>query len=81
MGNVTRKFTRKEALLEVSQLLKVLTEAHPDPFMKFGSQVKFYIRVNDTISNLPDTLDITQMYIVACKVTALLGDGHTFMDP
>ncbi len=80
MGSVTRKFTREEALLEISQLIEVLTEAHPDPFMKFGSQVKFYIRVNDIIGSLPETLDITQMHIVACKVTALLGDGHTFMD-
>ena len=77
---MTRKFTKEEALLEISQLLKILTEAHPDPFMRFGSQIKFYTRVNDIISSLPETLDIGQMYIVACKVTALLGDGHTYMD-
>ena len=81
MGSKACKFTREEALLEISQLLKILTEAHPDPFMRFGSQIKFYLRVNDIIGNLPETLDIAQMYIVACKVTALLGDGHTFMDP
>ena len=77
---MTRRFTREEALLEISRLLKILTEAHPDPFMKSGSQVKFYIRVNDITSNLPETLDITQMHIVTSKVTALIGDGHTFMD-
>ncbi len=80
MGSKAQKFTREEALLEISQLLKILTEAHPDPFMRFGSQVKFYIRVNDIISNLPETLDITQMHIVTSKVSALVGDGHTFMD-
>ena len=77
---MTRRFTREEALLEISRLLKILTETHPDPFMKSGSQVKFYIRVNDITSNLPETLDITQMHIVTSKVTALIGDGHTFMD-
>jgi hypothetical protein len=45
MGSKARKFTRDEALLDIFQLLKILTEAHPDPFMNFGSQVKFYIRV------------------------------------
>ncbi len=80
MGSNALKFTRDEALLDIFQLLKILTEAHPDPFMNFGSQVKFYIRVNDIIRNLPETLDIAQMYMVACKITALLGDGHTFMD-
>jgi hypothetical protein len=77
---MTRKFTRAEALFDISQLLQILTEAHPDPFMNIGSQVKFYIKVNEILSNLPETLNMTQLHIIACKITALLGDGHTFMD-
>ncbi|KAA8922935.1 S41 family peptidase [Thermoplasma sp.] len=49
--------------------------------MNVGSQVKFYIKIDEILSNLPETLEIPQIHTIASKIVALVGDGHTFMDP
>ncbi len=78
--DIKRKFTKEEALSDISKLLKVLVEAPPDPFMNSGSRIKFYMNVDNILNTLPETLNIEQMYIIACKIVALLGDCHTSMD-
>lgn len=80
MKNPPQSLTKIEALNDLSQLLRVLTEAHPDPYFHFGSQVKFYEAVGKLLENLPQRLSRKHLHLLASKITALIGDGHTFMD-
>ncbi len=81
MGSSLLRYTREEVLSDMSKLIKILTEAHPDPFLNVGSQVKFFIKVNEFLKELPETMDLSQLHTLASKIAALVGDGHTFMDP
>jgi hypothetical protein len=80
MDDSSRRFTRQEVLSDMFQLLNILTEAHPDPFMNIGSQVKFYSKVDKILFNLPEEINVIQMHSVACKIVALLADSHTYME-
>ena len=63
------------------QLLRILTEAHPDPFRNLGSQVKFYTKVEEILSGLGETINLSQLNMIAMRVVALLGDCHTQVYP
>ena len=77
MDSSFRTFKREEALSDIHQLLRILTEAHPDPFRNLGSQVKFYTKVEEILSSLEETIDLSQLNMIAMRIIALLGDCHT----
>ena len=77
MDSSFRTFKREEALSDMHQLLRILTEAHPDPFRNLGSQVKFYTKVEEILSSLEETIDLSQLNMIVMRIIALLGDCHT----
>ena len=77
MDSSFRTFKREEALSDIHQLLRILTEVHPDPFRNLGSQVKFYTKVEEILSSLEETIDLSQLNMIAMRIIALLGDCHT----
>ena len=81
MDSLYRNFKREEALSDMHQLLRILTEAHPDPFRNLGSQVKFYTKVEEILSGLGETINLSQLNMIAMRVVALLGDCHTQVYP
>lgn len=62
------------------QLLRILTETHPDPFLSAGGQVKFYIKADKILNNLTETLELCELQNIARKIVALVGDNHTFVN-
>lgn len=80
MKNSSGSLTRDEALRDLSQLLRILTETHPDPYVNCGSQAKFYEAADKLMKNLPQHLSKNHLHLIASKISALIGDGHTYMD-
>ena len=80
MKNSSQSLTRGEALKDLSQLLRIVTEAHPEPFSNCGSQIMFYEAADKLMKNLPQFLSKKHLHLLASRITALIGDGHTSMD-
>ncbi|SMD30337.1 S41 family peptidase [Picrophilus oshimae] len=79
MQEELKRFTKEEALSDLYKLVKIITETHPDPFMNLGSQIKFYMMIDEIIGKINENIDIIELYNITRKITALIGDSHTFM--
>ena len=72
---------REAALQDISQLVEIITESHPDPFRLFSSRIAFYERAEAIAAELKgDTVTRDDVYLHASRVSALVGDGHTSID-
>lgn len=73
--------SKKDSLSDLLQLVKMVTETHPDPFLHKKSRIEFFRSVNSIMDQVPENIDQETFHIFAMKVMALVGDGHTSMDP
>ncbi len=73
--------SKKDSLSDLIQLVKLVTETHPDPFLHKGSRIDFFRSVSGILDQAPGMVDKETFHILAMKILALVGDGHTSMDP
>ncbi|MCL4355586.1 MAG: S41 family peptidase [Thaumarchaeota archaeon] len=73
--------SREAALQDISRLVEVIAESHPDPFRHLSSQVAFYERAGAVAAELKgETVAQSDFYLCASRIAALVGDGHTSVD-
>ena len=73
--------SKKDSLPDFLQLVKMVTETHPDPFLHKKSRIEFFRSVNGILDQIPDNIDQETFHIFAMRILSLVGDGHTSMDP
>jgi hypothetical protein len=67
-------------LLDFKQMVKYLTETHPDPFSAYGGKVMFYKTVFEIEQQLNKTTHSKEQYIeIVAQFLAGLHDGHTLI--
>jgi len=64
---------------DMAALLKDIRATHPDPFTKTG-ELTFMRRYSALMSALPELTE-EQRVVDAMKLVALIGDGHTQLEP
>lgn len=74
---------KKELLVEdARQLVAILEESHPDPYLKGGGKIAFHHRFQDAMLQIPeDGLTVNDFYCLLLPLVASVGDGHTFLLP
>ncbi len=74
---------KKELLVEdARQLVAILEESHPDPYLKGGGKIAFHRRFQNALLQIPeDGLPLKDFYHLLLPLVASVGDGHTFLLP
>lgn len=74
---------KKEHLMEdVRQLVAILEESHPDPYLKGGGKISFHRRFQEVLFQIPEEgLTVNDFYRLLLPLVASVGDGHTFLLP
>lgn len=70
------RLSREQAIFDLMALIYSINEVHPDMFAGC-SQAELMGAFNRTVSGLPDSLTVVELYRRAAPVVAMIGDGHT----
>src|SRR5437870_3440697 len=78
MNAAERHLTAAECRADIAQLVRLLTESHPDPYQRGGGMLAFHRRVNDVLRAVPDAgLTAGELLRLLRPPVAAIGDGHT----
>lgn len=72
------ELTKVEMLEDLRVTVETIEQVHPDPFLHCGGRVAFFNAVHQIARSLPPLMSVADFGIEVGKVTALVGDGHTF---
>lgn len=72
---------KKQILIEdTRQLVEILENSHPDPYLKGGGKIAFHRRFQETLLQIPDDgLTLKEFFCHLLPLVASVGDGHTFL--
>jgi len=71
-------FTQQALMQDARQLVSILEESHPDPYIGAGGKVAFQRRFQNLIADIPTTgMTTEQFYRLLLPFVASLRDGHT----
>src|SRR2546426_663723 len=78
MNAAERRLTAAECRADVEQLVRLLAESHPDPYLRGGGMIAFHRRVSDVLYGIPDEgLAADELLRLLRPLVAAIGDGHT----
>lgn len=78
----SRIFTRQELIHDARQLVSILEQSHPDPYINGGGKIAFQRRFQDLLEDIPAAgMTNEQFYRLLLPFVAALRDGHTAMLP
>jgi len=74
---------RQELLIEdTRQLVEILENSHPDPYLKGGGKIAFHRRFQEVLLQIPEEgLTLKEYYRLLLPLVGSVGDGHTFLLP
>lgn len=70
------RLSRNQAIFDLMALIYTINEVHPAMFSEC-SQSDLMGALNRTVSSLPDSLTVAELYRHAAPIVAMIGDGHT----
>jgi len=74
----SRVFSRDELIEDVRQLAEILETTHPDPFLRGGGRVAFYLRLDAILNAIPDEgMTVDRFIRLLRPLVASVGDAHT----
>ncbi|MGQ9800627.1 MAG: S41 family peptidase [Candidatus Saccharicenans sp.] len=77
-----RKIKKEYLVEDTRQLLAILEESHPDPYLKGGGKIAFHRRFQEVLFQIPEEgLTVNDFYRLLLPLMASVGDGHTFLLP
>lgn len=67
---------------DFDELVKIIEDTHPDPYMSFGGRVFFHKRSNDFRRQLMNdsNVNVTDLYHKASEFISQMQDGHSFVN-
>lgn len=70
--------TRDAAREDIAQLISLLTESHPDPYLASGGPLAFHRQARDVLAAIPDDgISAMDLLRLLRPLVASLRDGHT----
>jgi len=75
---VAQSFTQDQLIEDARQLVQIIEDTHPDPFVYCGGRIAFYRALQDVIESIPEagaTLD--EFVHIVRPLIGALGEGHT----
>lgn len=71
-------FSREQLIEDARQLLEILEENHPDPYIHGGGKVAFHLRFQRLLKSIPETGMTQEGFArLLTPFLASIGDGHT----
>ena len=78
MAEDNQVFTQQALMVDARQLVSILEQSHPDPYIGAGGKVAFQRRFQNLIADIPTTgMTTEQFYRLLLPFIASLRDGHT----
>lgn len=78
----SRTFTRQELMHDARQLVSILEQSHPDPYINGGGKIAFQRKFQDLLEDIPtEGMTTEQFYRLLLPFVAALRDGHTAILP
>ena len=71
--------THSQMTEDVTELVRLIAESHPDPFRYVGGAVAFNTLAEEIIENLPDRADPEAFLMRVRPLVAAVHDGHTLI--
>lgn len=72
------RLTCHAARADVAQLVRLLTESHPDPYAGAGGSLAFHRQARDILAVIPDDgISVADLLRLMRPLVAFLRDGHT----
>ncbi|MDE6338111.1 MAG: S41 family peptidase, partial [Muribaculaceae bacterium] len=80
-GN-TLTSVKDSVMADFDELVRVIEDTHPDPYMSFGGRVFFHKRANDIRRELMNdsNVNVTALYRKASEFISQMQDGHSFLN-
>ncbi|MGB9906492.1 MAG: S41 family peptidase [Candidatus Saccharicenans sp.] len=76
------KVNRPQLIEDLRQLLFILENSHPDPYLKGGGKIAFHRRFQEALLEIPEEgMSRKEFYRFLMPLMASVGDGHTFLVP
>ncbi len=76
------KINREHLIEDIRQLLFLLEDSHPDPYLRAGGKIAFHRRFQDALLRIPEEgMTLKEFYRLLMPLVASVGDGHTFLVP
>ena len=70
------RLSKEQAIFDLMALIYTINEVHPAMFSECN-QADLMGKFNETVSSLPDSLTVVDLYRHAAPIVAMIGDGHT----
>lgn len=74
--------TKDSIVADFDELVKMIEDTHPDPYMNFGGRVFFHKKANDIQRELLNNPNVTlgDLYLKASEFISQIQDGHSFIN-
>ncbi len=75
---VAQRYTQDQLIDDARQLVQIIEDTHPDPFVHCGGRIAFYRAFQDVLEAIPeDGMPRDDFVRMLRPLIALVGDGHT----
>ncbi|MDE5880819.1 MAG: hypothetical protein K2H60_03735, partial [Muribaculaceae bacterium] len=80
--NDTLLAAKDSIVADFDELVKIIEDTHPDPYMNFGGRVFFHKKANDVRQELMNdsNVNVTDLYQKASEFISQMQDGHSFLN-
>jgi len=72
------RYSQQQLFEDTRQLLNLIEETHPDPYLNSGGKIEFHRRFHTVMQSIPDSGMTLQEYVwLVQPFMNFIGDGHT----